>query len=132
MLARIVAPAAMLALCACSMPIGSLLGDDETGSIRPNPLAKELDTADWIIAQPILNAALRDEQGEPAAWINPDSGHGGVFEPVGAGFPRNGRTCRAFVARVTAGGPARLVQAVGCLGEGDKVEIAQVAAWKGL
>jgi hypothetical protein len=121
-----------MALGACSMPIGSLLGDDETGSIRPNPLAKELDAADWIIAQPILSAALRDEQGDPAAWANPDSGHSGVFEPVGASFARDGRSCRAFVAKITAGGPARLVQAIGCLGEDDQVAIAQAAAWKGL
>jgi len=122
----------MVMVGACSMPIGSLLGDDETGSIRPNPLAKELDAADWIIAQPILSAALRDEQGEPAAWTNPGSGHAGVFEPVGATFAQNGRACRAFVARITAGGPARLVQAVGCLGGDDQVAIARATAWKGL
>jgi 17 kDa outer membrane surface antigen len=124
-----------IGVAGCSMSIPSFLSEDATGSIKPaaSPLSSDLDVKDWRIAEPILAEALLN--GEPAApvrWSNPDSGRSGAFQPVAGLFQREGKTCRAFVARVLAAEGAKMLQAIGCPGEAGGVLIAQVEPWKGI
>jgi hypothetical protein len=124
-----------ISLAGCSMSIPSFLSEDTTASIKPagSPLSADLDAKDWRIAEPILAQALLN--GEPAApvrWSNPDSGRSGAFQPVASLFQREGKTCRAFVARVLVPDGAKMLQAIGCPGESGGVLIAQVEPWKGI
>jgi surface antigen len=127
--------AAALAGCAVSVPLPSFMNSDTTGAIKPraSPLSADLDDADWRIAEPVLATALKTEQGgQPAAWANPTSGHGGAFQPVAGAFKRDGQTCRAFVARINAADQSKIVQAIGCLAAGDAVFVDQAQPWKAL
>lgn len=126
--------------CSMSFPLASFLGEDATGSVKPtaNALAKQLDGEDWKIAEPVLAKALRAEASQgPEAWANPDSGKSGAFVGVAASFTRQGKTCRAFVARIDApivpgAEPAAPLQGTGCLGEGAQVLVSDLAPFKGL
>jgi hypothetical protein len=123
------------ALAGCSMSIPSFLSDDTTGSIRPaaSPLSPDLDVKDWRIAEPILAQALAN--GEPAAavrWSNPDSGRSGAFQPVASPFQREGKTCRAFVARINGADASKMLQAIGCPSEAGVVALDKVEPWKGI
>jgi hypothetical protein len=124
-----------IGLAGCSMSIPSFLNNDATDSIKPvvSPLSPDLDMKDWRIAEPILAQALLN--GEPAApvqWSNPDSGRSGAFQPVASVFLREGKKCRAFVARILAADGPKMLQAVGCPSEGDVVAIDKVEPWKGI
>jgi hypothetical protein len=124
-----------LAGCSMSIPLKSFMNDDTTGSIKPavSPLSADLDMKDWRIAEPVLARALRS--GEPDAamhWSNPDSGRSGAFQPVAATFSREGRPCRAFVARIVAADGSKLLQAIGCPEEGGIVALDRIEPWKGL
>jgi 17 kDa outer membrane surface antigen len=124
-----------LAGCSMSIPLKSFMNNDTTGSIKPatSPLSADLDMKDWRIAEPVLAQAL--QSGEPEAamhWSNPDSGRSGAFQPVAAAFSREGRPCRAFVARILAADGPKMLQAIGCPGEGGMVALDRVEPWKGL
>jgi hypothetical protein len=109
--------------------------DDTTGSIKPlaSPWSSDLDASDWRIAEPALaQALLHAEPQAPAAWSNPASERSGAFQPVGRAFLRDGRTCRAFVARINVGEASKLLQAIGCQGDAGAVAIDQAEAWKGI
>jgi 17 kDa outer membrane surface antigen len=111
------------------------MNNDTTGSIKPvtSPLSSDLDMKDWRIAEPILaSALLNDEPQAPAKWSNPDSGRSGAFQPVAAAFSREGKPCRAFVARIVAADGAKLLQAIGCPGDAGAVAIDKVEPWKGI
>ena len=116
------------------MSLPSFFQDDETGSIKPkrSPLSADLDQADWRIARPALEKALAGADAQaPVAWSNPDTGHGGLFQSVGLSFAREGRSCRAFVAGVTAGGSKSMLQGVGCRSDDGEIALDGVGAWKG-
>ncbi len=117
------------------MTIGPFMSDDETGSIKPaaSPLSPDLDMKDWRIAEPILaSALLNGEPQAPVKWSNPDSGRSGAFQPVAATFSREGKPCRAFVARIVVADGPKMLQAVGCPGEEGAVALDKVEPWKGL
>jgi len=117
------------------MSLPSFLQDDETGSIKPrrSPLSTELDPADWRVARPALAKALAGADSQPpVSWSSPQSGHGGLFQSVGLAFVREGRTCRAFVAGVTAGESKTILQGVGCQAEDGDIALDGVGPWKGL
>jgi len=117
-----------------TFPLKSLLPDDATGSIarNPSPISADLSAADWRIAEPKLVQALKSSGGDEIAWSNPDSGRGGVFQPVAGPFDRDGHACRAFVARVDLADRNATVQAVGCLLASDELLVDQVQPWKAL
>jgi 17 kDa outer membrane surface antigen len=126
--------AAGLGGCSFSLP-SFLHDDDETASMKPkrSPLSDELDAADWRVAQPTLAKVLTSVESEPpAAWANPDTGRGGLFQSVGIAFTRDGRKCRAFVAGVSNQDSKSMLQGVGCLTEKGDVALADVGPWRGL
>ena len=87
--------------CSVSMPMGSLLGDDDsTGSIQKSQL-DGLAGEDWRRAKVALAEALgADPMKTPVVWANPDSGAKGSFSPVGDAYTTASGTCRAFSAAV--------------------------------
>jgi hypothetical protein len=119
-----------------SIPTLSFMNkDDTTGSIKPaaSPLSADLDMQDWRIAEPILaQALLNGEPQAPARWSNPDSKRSGAFQPVASAFKRDGKMCRAFVARVNVAEESKTVQAIGCLNEASGVAIDGVEPWKAI
>lgn len=125
---------AFLPGCSTSIPLPSLLSnDDVTGSIdKPAAeLSKTLDPEDWRRARAALGVAL-DPQGSGAIvnWDNPGSGVKGAFTPVGAAFPSGDRICRAFVAEVGGKAPARELQGVGCREKNSDWTIDDLKPWK--
>jgi 17 kDa outer membrane surface antigen len=121
--------------CSISIPLGRFMDDDATGSIKAaaSPLSPDLDMKDWRIAEPILARALQSgEPAAPARWANPDSGRSGAFQPVAGAFPREGKPCRAFVARIVVAEGSKMLQAVGCPDEAGAVAIDKVEPWKGI
>jgi hypothetical protein len=124
-----------LAGCSISMPLPSLIDAEPTGSIKPEapPLSSAFDSRDWRIAEPVLAASLRaPAPAEPARWSNAETGDRGEFLPVAGTFARQGRSCRAFVARLVDGKAAKTLQAVGCPSESGEVAIYDVSPWTGL
>jgi hypothetical protein len=124
-----------LAGCSMSIPLKSFMNNDTTGSIKAasSPLSADLDMKDWRIAEPVLAQALQSGEPEAAAhWSNPDSGRSGAFQPVAATFAREGRPCRAFVARIVAADGPKMLQAIGCPEADGMVAIDRVEPWKGL
>lgn len=117
------------------MPLGSLIDADPTGSIKPKApsLSSAYDSRDWRVAEPVLAASLRAPgQAGPALWSNADTGNHGEFLAVAGAFAREGRSCRAFVARLVDAHDAKTLQAVGCAGESGEVAVYDVSPWKGL
>jgi hypothetical protein len=140
LLARLAAFAfAATALTGCAIPLPGFIDDQPTGSIKskaaPAMLSSAYDSSDWRLAEPVLSATLRakiaDERG---AWSNPDTGTHGEFLAVAGSFDRDGRPCRAFVARVVGkdGAPVKTLQGVGCPREGQEAAIYDVSPWIGL
>jgi hypothetical protein len=131
--------AAALALAGCSIPLPGFVDDEPTGSIKPKPapaaLSSAYDPHDWRVAEPVLSAILRAKDGDPSgAWSNPETGTHGEFVAVAGSFERDGRPCRAFVARVVGkdGAPDKTLQGVGCPREGEEAAIYDVSPWSGL
>jgi hypothetical protein len=124
-----------LAGCSMSIPLKSFMKSDTTGSIKAaaSPLSPDLDMKDWRIAEPILAQALQSGEAEAAMkWSNPDSGRSGAFQPVADTFTREGKPCRAFVARILAADGPKMLQAIGCPREDGMVALDKVEAWKGI
>ena len=133
------AAALALAGCAVSIPLPGFIDNEPTGSIKskstPAALSSAYDSRDWRLAEPVLSATLRAKNGDPpGAWSNPETGAHGEFLAVAASFERDGRRCRAFVARVVGkdGAPDKTLQGVGCLREGEEAAIYDVSPWSGL
>ena len=133
--------AAALALAGCSLsfPLPGFVDDRPTGAIKPKSapaaLASAYDSRDWRLAEPVLSATLRAKDGDqPGAWSNPETGARGEFLAVAGSFERDGRPCRAFVARVVGkdGAPDKTLQGVGCPREGEEAAIYDVSSWTGL
>ena len=115
------------------------IDDEPTGSIKPKAapaaLSSTYDSHDWRLAEPVLSATLRAKDGDPpGAWSNPETGTHGEFVAVAGSFERDGRPCRAFVARVVGkdGAPVKTLQGVGCPREGEEAAIYDVSPWSGL
>ena len=131
--------AAALSLAGCSISLPGFIDDQSTGSIKPKAapaaLSSVYDSQDWRLAEPVLSATLRaKDDDQPAAWSNPETGKHGEFLAVAGSFERDGRPCRAFVARVVGkdGAPDKTLQGVGCPREGEEAAIYDVSAWSGL
>jgi hypothetical protein len=121
--------------CSISVPMAPFMRDDTTSSIKSSasPLSPDLDVKDWRIAEPILAQALRSGEPEaPVRWSNPDSGRSGAFQPVASAFSRDGKPCRAFVARIIVADESKLLQAIGCPDDSGMVALDKVEPWKGL
>lgn len=146
---------ACVALCACSMPMGSLMGggDDErpmiTGSTTPantgpatalpappagspqlataNP-STPLSQTDWNYARGALGLALTSTQsGPPVPWANPETGTRGNFAPTAAAVTAQGRTCRDFVATRTENGREVQLNGRACLTPDGQWDIAETS-----
>jgi outer membrane surface antigen len=135
----LVATAFALAGCSIAIPLPSLIDDDPTGSIKPKATAAALSTAyqpdDWRLAEPALSATLRAKDGgEGGRWSNPQTGGHGEFVAVAGSFARDGRSCRAFVARIAGkdGMGDKVLQGVGCPREGEEAAVYDVSPWTGL
>ena len=131
--------AAALALAGCAIPLPGFIDDQPTGAIKPKAapaaLSSAYDSRDWRLAEPVLSATLRAKNGEqPGAWSNPETGAHGEFLAVAGSFERDGRPCRAFVARVAGkdGAALKSLQGVGCPREGEEAAIYDVSPWSGL
>lgn len=112
---------AALGGCSVSMPMGSLLGDDDsTGSIAKSQF-DGLVGEDWRRAKAALAAALGGSDAKnTVAWANPDSGAKGSFEPVGSAYLTASGTCRAFAAAVDRHDADDSLQGTACTGkDGD-------------
>ncbi|MEJ0052733.1 MAG: RT0821/Lpp0805 family surface protein [Methylovirgula sp.] len=113
--------ATTLSGCSVSMPMGSLLGDDDsTGSIQKSQF-DGLVGEDWRRAKAALASALGgDEAKNSVAWANPDSGAKGSFVPVGSAYLTASGTCRAFAAAVDRHDADDSLQGTACAGkDGD-------------
>ena len=124
-----------LAGCSISMPLGSFIDANPTGSIKPKApsLPSAFDSRDWRVAEPVLAASLRAPgQTEPALWANAETGNHGEFLTVAGPSRETGRSCRAFVARLVDGKDAKTLQAVGCPSESGEVAVYDVSTWTGL
>ncbi len=107
--------------CSVSMPMGSLLGDDDTtGSIERSQF-DGLVGEDWRRAKAALAAALGGSEAKNTVdWANPDSGAKGSFEPVGSAYLTASGTCRAFAAAVDRHDADDSLQGTACTGkDGD-------------
>jgi surface antigen len=133
--------ATVLALAGCSIaiPLPGLVDDEPIGAIKPKAGATALsgayDPADWRLAEPALSTALRAKAGgERDQWSDPDTGNHGEFVAVAGAFSRDGRSCRAFVARIVGktGTADKTLQGVGCPREGEEAAVYDVSAWSGL
>jgi len=131
--------AAALALAGCAIPLPGFIDDQPTSAVKPKAapaaLSSAYDSRDWRLAEPILSATLRAKDGgQPSAWSNPETGAHGEFLAVAGSFERDGRPCRAFVARVVGkdGAPMKSLQGVGCPREGEEAAIYDVSPWSGL
>lgn len=100
-----------------SSPMWRADTQDVTGSIpkAPPTLCRALDVEDARRAGAAMSTAL-DPQGSGASvnWDNPQSGAKGVFSPVGAAYPFEGRICRAFIADVSAKAASEKLRGVAC------------------
>jgi hypothetical protein len=135
----LVASAFALAGCSIAIPLPSMIDDDPTGAIKPKATSAALSTAydpgDWRLAEPALSASLRAKDGgERGRWSNPQTGGHGEFVAVAGSFPRDGRPCRAFVARIAGkdGSGDQVLQGVGCPREGEEAAVYEVSPWSGL
>ena len=114
---------------------GSFVDADPTGSIKPKApsLPSAFDSRDWRVAEPVLAASLRAPgPPSPPLWSNAETGNHGEFLTVAGAFAREGRSCRAFVARLVDGKDAKTLQAVGCPSESGEVAVYDVSPWTGL
>jgi hypothetical protein len=121
--------------CSINFPLPSLISDATTGAIkaRTTPFAGDLDETDWRIAEPHLAEALKSASDDPPRqWANPASGRKGAFQSVASAFKRDGQTCRAFLARISAPGSTKTLQGVGCLMAGDAIFVEETQPWKAL
>ena len=131
--------AAALALAGCAIPLPGFIDDQPTGAVKPKAapaaLSSAYDSRDWRLAEPVLSATLRAKNGEqPGVWSNPETGAHGEFLAVADSFERDGRPCRAVVARVAGkdGAPVKSLQGGGCPREGEEAASYDVSPWSGL
>ena len=120
-----------LAGCSVSVPMGSLVADQDlttasTGGRQDSPLHASLNPEDWRRARAALGVAL-DPQGSGASvsWDNPDSGAKGSFTPVGQPFVQDDAVCRAFLAALQRHEAATL-QGTACRPSGGEWTIKDV------
>jgi surface antigen len=123
---------AALGGCSVSMPMGSLLGDDDsTGSIQRSQF-DGLVGEDWARAKAALAAALGGGGSRNSvAWANPDSGAKGSFAPVGSAYLTASGTCRAFAAAVDRHDVDDSLQGTACTGKSGDWLVTDVHSVKG-
>jgi hypothetical protein len=124
-----------MVLGGCSMVLPSLIDDEPVGTIKPRAslLSRAYDPRDWRIAEPVLASSLRaPDAAGPAVWSDAETGARGEFLALAGSFPREGRSCRIFVARLADSKAARRLQAVGCPSESGEVAIFDASPWTGL
>jgi surface antigen len=122
--------------CSVSVPIASLVKDDETvtGSVSAkavSPLSAELGAEDWRRAKGALAIAL-DPQGNGSSvnWDNAETGMKGTFVPVGQPFVKSDEMCCAFLATVIGQAATASLQGTACRPSGGEWAIKGVKPWK--
>ncbi len=112
------------------MPMGSLLGDDETGTIA-KPQLDGLVGEDWRRAKAALAQALGTVEAKaPVTWTNPDTGVKGSFAPVGAAYSTASGTCRAFSAAVNHNDVDDSLQGTACSDKSGAWQVTDVRPLK--
>jgi surface antigen len=113
--------------CSVSMPMGSLLGDDDpTGAIQ-KPQLDGLVGEDWRRAKAALAAALGGGQTKnPVAWANPGSGVKGSFSPVGDAYQTASGPCRGFAAAVDRNDMDDSLQGTACSDKNGDWQVTDV------
>jgi surface antigen len=113
--------------CSMSMPMGSLLGDDDsTGSIEKSQF-DGLVGEDWRRAKAALAQALgAGDEKASVAWANPDSGAKGSFSPAGAAYSTASGTCRSFSAAVDRNDVDDSLQGTACAGKPGDWQVTDV------
>jgi surface antigen len=135
---------------ACSMPIGSLNGKDETkaaaadhtGSVAATPasttgqanthtLAEGPAEADLAIARATVSEMLgRGGKDASAPWENPQTGARGTVTPISSSYSQSGFTCRDFLASYVRGGTEAWLQGEACRMHQGRWEVRSLKPWK--
>lgn len=137
---------------ACSMPIGSLSGKDETkaaapadhtGSIVATPattgaaqgaslgIAEGPAEADLAIARATVSEVLgRGGKDTSAPWENPQTGARGTITPISSSYSQSGFTCRDFLASYVRGGTEAWLQGEACRMHQGRWEVRSLKPWK--
>jgi surface antigen len=117
--------------CSVSMPMGSLLGDDNTTGSIPQSDFDGLVGEDWQLAKAALAEALAGNQAAVAvAWTNPDSGTKGSFSAVGAAYATASGTCRGFAAAVDRNQTDDSLQGTACANRPGDWQVTDVRPFK--
>jgi surface antigen len=121
------AAGAALGGCSVSMPMGSLLGDDDTTGAIEKSQFDGLVGEDWRRAKAALAQALgANDARVTVAWANPDSGTKGKFSPVGAAYSTASGTCRGFSAAVDRNDVDDSLQGTACAGTPGDWQVTDV------
>jgi surface antigen len=129
---------------ACSMPIGSLNGKDETkaaadhtGSVAATPASTTAQTAegpaeaDLAIARATVSEILgRGGKDASAPWENPQTGARGTVTPISSSYSQAGFTCRDFLASYVRGGTEAWLQGEACRMHQGRWEVRSLKPWK--
>jgi hypothetical protein len=128
-----------LSACAMSLPMGSLVDEDEitTSSVTPRPrkapqLSPDLGEEDWRRAKNAMGVALDPQgSGSQVSWDNPDSRMKGAFKPLGQPFVKNDEICRSFAATLSGGEKNASVEGTACRPSGGEWVLKEVKPRKG-
>ncbi len=128
----------------CSMPIGSLGGDDgsdRTGSINPpaasahasavpprSDLPAEADLA--IARATAIDILNRGGKNASAPWENPKTGARGTVTPLASAYNQGGFVCRDFLASYLRDGSESWLQGEACRMHHGRWEIRALKPWK--
>lgn len=83
------------------------------GALIGSEIGASLDRIDQMYAERTLNTALNTDGGQPVAWQNPDTGHGGQVQVTGV---RQGETgvCKRYEQTIFVDGKSETAVGVAC------------------
>jgi surface antigen len=85
--------------------IGAFVGQD---------IGRQLVRGDIEHARTAQQQAYVAVIGQPVAWTNPDTGHGGTITPTREGRDAQGRSCREYRTTLTVAGETRTTYGTAC------------------
>ena len=118
--------AAWLSACSVSIPLPSLLSeDDATGSISSAaavapktkaalPPGTAFEAADWPVAHVALTRALEGAEPAAVAWTNPKTGASGRFQPESTAAGNPDPNCRGFTADIESRKGPQALKGLAC------------------
>jgi hypothetical protein len=137
LLARVLAVTFACGGCSLSMLDSFSSGDksDQTGSISPQPGAKETEAlppdGDLIYTRLAVSEVLnRAEKDASVPWENPHTGARGTVTPIAAAYNSEGHICRDFLASYISGSAQSWLQGEACQQEKGKWEVRAIKPWK--